>query len=92
MSKDVNNIGNRGSLDKALKDVDVEYRKNKIKFVLEVGKLNTGRVKDSQEMQERFDALFELCSRTGNIPNYECMALALGLPIRTFYDMQARKA
>lgn len=88
MSKDVNNIGNRSSVQKALKDVDVEYKKQKIAFVLQVSKINTGRIQTPEEMQERFEKLFELCAHTGNIPNYEALAVSCGIPISTFYDMK----
>lgn len=88
MSKDVNNIGNRGSIQKATQDVDIEYKKNKIAFTIQVSKLNTHRVQSPEEMQERLDQMFELCIETGNIPTYECMAVACGIPISTFYDMK----
>ena len=87
MSKYVNNIGNRTSAMQNLKDVDIEYRKNKISFVVQVSKLNTKRVESPEEMAERFEQLFQLCIETGNVPNYEALAVACGIPIRTFYDM-----
>ena len=91
MSKDVNNIGNRGSVSKAIQDVDLEYRKKKIAFVVQVSKLNTARIETPEEMEERIDKLFELCIETGNIPSYECIAVACGLPLSTFYDMKNNK-
>lgn len=91
MSKDVNNIENRGSIQKTTQDVDVDYKKKKIAFVLQVAKLNTGRVQSPEEMRERLQNMFELCLQTGNLPTYECMAVACGIPISTFYDMKARK-
>ena len=91
MSKDVNNIGNRGSVQKAVQDLDLEYRRKKIAFAVQVAKLNTGRVQSPEEMQERFAQLFELCIQTGNMPSYEGLAVVCGLPLSTFYDMKARK-
>jgi len=88
MSKDVNNIGERCSVQKATQDVDLEYKKRKIAFVLQVSKLNTGRVQSPDEMKERIQNMFNLCLETGNMPTYECMAVACGIPIRTFYDMK----
>jgi hypothetical protein len=88
MSKDVNNISNRGSVQKATQDLDLEYKKKKIAFTIQVSKLNTSRVQTPEEMKERLDEMFELCIETGNIPTYECMAVACGIPIRTFYDMK----
>jgi len=87
MSKDVNNIGNRGSIQKAIKDVDAEYKKNKIAFAVQISKLNTHRVESPEEMEERINQMFDLCIQTGNLPSYESIAVACGIPIRTFYDM-----
>lgn len=88
MSKDVNNIGNRTSLQKALKDVDKEYISNLWKFSMQVRALNTGRVKSEQEMEDRIQQLFQICYQTGNMPTYESLAVACGIPSRTFYDMK----
>ena len=91
MSKDVNNIGNRVSVQKAIQDVDLEYKKKKIAFAVQVSKLNTGRVNTPEEMRDRIQQMFELCIETGNTPSYESIAVACGIPIRTFYDMKQRK-
>lgn len=76
MSKDVNNIGNRSSLQKALKDVDKEYIKQTWKFALAVNALNVKRVSTPEEMEDRIQQLFDLCSSTGNVPTYESIAVA----------------
>lgn len=73
--------------DKMIDDID--YKKRKIAFCMEVAKLNTHRVSTPQEMQDRLQQLFELCIKTGDIPTYENLAVACGIPIRTFYEMQA---
>lgn len=91
MSKDVNNIGERSSLQKALKDVDKEYIKNLWKFSMQVRALDTGRIKSEEEMEERIQQLFDLCYQTGNMPTYESIAVACGIPSRTFYDMKVAK-
>ncbi len=64
MSKDVNNIGNRTSLQKALKNVDKEYIKQTWQFTLAVNALNVKRIESEQEMEERIQQLFDLCSST----------------------------
>lgn len=64
MSKDVNNIGNRTSLQKALKDVDKEYIKNLWSFSMQVAALNVKRVQSEDEMKERIQQLFDLCAKT----------------------------
>lgn len=84
----VDNIGHKSSLQKAIKDVDKEYIKQTWKFALAVDALNVKRVENEEEMEERIQQLFDLCSRTGNIPTYESIAVACGIPIRTFYDMR----
>ena len=91
MSKDVNNIGNRCSIQKAVKDVDKEYLINTWKFTLAVNALNTKRIENEEEMEDRIQQLFELCSTTGNMPTYESIAVACGIPSRTFYDMKNAK-
>lgn len=91
MSKDVNNIGNRTSLQKALKDVDKEYISNLWKFSMQVRKLDTGRIQSAEEMEDRIQKLFDLCYQTGNMPTYESIAVACGIPSSTFYDMRQRK-
>ena len=91
MSKDVNNIGNRCSIQKAIKDVDKEYISNLWKFSMQVRALNTGRVKSADEMEERIQQLFEICFQTGNMPTYEALAVACGIPSSTFYDMKCAK-
>lgn len=83
MSKDVNNIGNRCSIQKAIKDVDKEYIKQTWKFALAVNALNTKRIQNEQEMEDRIQQLFDLCSSTGNIPTYESIAVACRYP---FFD------
>ena len=64
MSKDVNNIGERCSIQKAIKDVDKEYIKNLWNFSMQVAALNTHRIKNEQEMQDRIQQLFQLCAKT----------------------------
>lgn len=41
MSKDVNNISNRTSVSKAISNLDLQYRQNKISFAIAVKQLNT---------------------------------------------------
>ena len=91
MSKDVNNIGNRSSIRKAIKDVDKDYISNLWKFSMQVRALNTGRVKSADEMEKRIQQLFEICLQTGNMPTYESLAVACGIPSSTFYDMKSAK-
>lgn len=91
MSKDVNNIGNRSSLQKALKDVDKEYISNLWKFSMQVRELDKGRIQSAEEMEDRIQKLFDLCYRTGNMPTYESIAVACGIPSSTFYDMKQGK-
>ena len=88
MSKDVNNISNRASVNKALAGVDLKYKQDKIAFAVAVNRLNTGRIKNEEEMETRIQQLFDLCQQTGNIPSYESLAVACGIPISTFYDMK----
>ena len=88
MSKDVNNIGNRCSMTKAIKDIDLAYMQKVWDFSNAVANLDKGRIKSPQEMEERIQQLFQVCSDRGMLPTYESIAVACGIPIRTFYDMQ----
>lgn len=64
MSEKSNFITNKTSVNKALTNVDLKYKQNKIKFALQVNQLNTGRVSSEQEMEDRINQLFELCQKT----------------------------
>jgi len=76
MSKNMNDISNRTSVNKAIANLDLKYKQDKIKFAIEVNKLNVGRIKSEQEMEIRIQQLFDLCNRTGNVPTYESLAVA----------------
>ena len=89
MGKNANNIANVTSVGKALANVDTKYKQDKIEFALAVNRLNTGRIKSPEEMETRIQQLFDLCKNMGNVPSYESLAVACGIPIRTFYDMGA---
>lgn len=64
MSEKSNFITNKTSVNKALTNVDLKYKQNKIKFALQVNQLNTGRIQSEQEMEDRINQLFELCQKT----------------------------
>lgn len=68
--------------------IDADYKKAKMQFSLMVAKLNTGRVQTPEAMKQRLDQVFDLCLETNMIPTYENLAVACGIPIRTFYEMQ----
>ena len=89
MSKHNNDITERTSVSKAVKDIDTEYFKKVWDFSNAVAALNTFRVKTPEEMETRIQELFNLCSDRGMMPTYESIAVACGIPIRTFYDMRA---
>ena len=87
MSRNNNDISNRSSVSKAIQNIDGEYMKKKWAFTLAVDKLNVKRIESEEEMEDRIQQLFNLCSQMNEIPTYEAIAVACGLPIRTFYDM-----
>ena len=70
------NIGVLNDPNKSLTDVDIEYKRHKLQFCMQVAALNTFRVRTPEEMEERLQKLFELCIQTGDIPNYENLAVA----------------
>lgn len=80
MSKDVNNIGNRNSISKAVKNVDDAYMKKKWQFTLAVNALNVKRIQSEDEMEQRIQQLFDLCTQMNEIPTYESIAVACRYP------------
>lgn len=56
------------------------------KFALAVAKINTGRIKSPEELEQRFEDLFNIAFEQGIIPRYEHLVLVSGLPKRTFFD------
>lgn len=90
MSRNNNDISNRTSVSKAIQNVDENYMKKKWTFTLAVNALNVKRIENEQEMENRIQQLFDLCTTMNEIPTYEAIAVACGLPIRTFYDMNKR--
>lgn len=76
MSSKVNNISNRCSVNKAVKDVDIVYMQKLWDFSNAVAALNVSRVKTPEEMEERIQQLFNVCSDRGMLPTYESIAVA----------------
>lgn len=70
------NIGVLNDPNKAMTDVDAEYKRHKLQFCMQVAALNTSRVKTPEQMEERLNQLFQLCTQTGDIPTYENLAVA----------------
>lgn len=52
--------------------------------------LNTSRCTTSQELQERFDQLFELCFEKNFIPTVEALALCSGIDRRDIWRIENR--
>lgn len=74
------NINALNDPNKSLTDVDIEYKRHKLQFCMQVAALNVSRVRTPEEMEERLQKLFELCIQTGDIPNYENLAVACRYP------------
>ena len=89
MSKDVNNIA---------QTMDVNYnttknaRVNVLRRTMLVKELNTGRCTTPQELQDRFDKLFQLAFREGFIPVVEHLALVAGWDRRTIWDIETGRS
>lgn len=84
----VDNFSSKCSIQKATKDIDLLYLQKVWDFSDAVAALNVSRVKTPEEMEERIQQLFNICSDRGMMPTYESIAVACGIPIRTLYDMQ----
>ena len=91
MSKHNNDLTRTASLNREVAKIDdSEYLHKLWDFSNAVASLDTGRIKTPQEMEERIQQLFDLCSQMNEIPTYEAIAVACGLPLSTFYDMNKR--
>lgn len=60
--------------------------KKQFTFAIAVAKINTGRVQSPEELEQRFEELFQLANDRGIIPTYEHLVLVSGLPKSTYYD------
>lgn len=92
-SKPKKAIAYRGSVQQSVAKNchDSNYVSNLWKFTLAVSALNTERVYSPAMMQERIQKLFKLCTETNNVPTYENIAQACGLPLTTLYEMRTNK-
>lgn len=89
MSKHNNDLTRTASLNREVAKIDdSEYLHKLWDFSNAVASLDTGRIKTPQEMEERIQQLFQVCSDRGMMPTYESIAVACGIPSRTFYDMK----
>lgn len=70
------NINALNDPNQSLTDVDIKYKRHKLQFCMQVAALNVSRVKTPEEMEQRLQQLFDLCIQTGDIPNYENLAVA----------------
>lgn len=53
--------------------------------------LNTSRCTTPQELQKRFDELFDMCFHNNFIPTVEALALCSGIDRRSLWDIEVRK-
>ena len=90
LNNPVGTIANKVSVQDFLSTRDdQQYVSGLWAFTLAVNAINTGRINSPEEMEDRIQKLFDLCSKSGQIPTYENLALACGIPIRTFYSMNS---
>lgn len=55
-------------------------------FSMRVAQIYTGRVQTAEELQDRFNQLFQVAAECGKIPRYEHLSLVSGIPKRTLFD------
>lgn len=60
--------------------------KQQFDFAIAVARINTGRVQSPEELEDRFNQLFDIAHEKGIIPTYEHLVLVSGLPKSTYYD------
>lgn len=59
-----------------------------LRRTLLIKKLDTGRCTSAQELEERFQNLFEVCFQNNFIPTVEALALCSGWDRRTLWDIE----
>lgn len=83
----MSNMGRRniGAMQK-IENVPNEDARIALDFSIGLARINTGRVQSPEELEHRFEQLFELAINFGRVPRYEHLVMVSGLPKSTFYD------
>ena len=81
------NIGKLSNLNDN-PDVPMDAKVRALSRTMLINKLNTHRCTSPEELQERFEKLFEICFENGFIPTVEALSLCSGIERTTLYDME----
>lgn len=84
------NIGKLTNLNEN-PDITPDAKTRALRRTMLISSLNTGRCTSPQEMQERFEELFDMCFKNNFIPTVEALALCSGVDRRTLHDMETAK-
>lgn len=73
------------------RDVEPTAASRAVSRTMLINKLNTSRCTSPQELQERFELLFDTCIQNGFCPPIEALSLCSGIPQSTLSDMELAK-
>ena len=77
MSRNNNDLKKTASLNREVSKIDdIEYLQKVWDFSNAIAELDTGRIKTPEEMEDRIQKLFQVCSEKGMMPTYESIAVA----------------
>lgn len=86
-----NKLANRGKNINEILDPNnapADARFNALRRTMLVSKLNTGRCTTPQELEQRFNNLFELAYQEGFVPVVEHLAICSGFDRRSIWDIE----
>lgn len=85
-------LANRGSNIGEINDINLntspDAKALALRRTMLIKSLNTGRCTSAQELQERFENLFEIAFNNNFVPTVEALALCSGLDRRTIHDIE----
>lgn len=80
--------GQIAKLNNGANNAPEDARRNALRRTLLAREIGKKKCTTPQEMQERFDLLFQKSAEEGFVPNVEMLALASGYDRRTLWDME----
>lgn len=80
--------GDIGMFTNPNENVEPDAKTRALRRTMLIKSLNTSRCTTSQELEQRFNDLFEMCFHNNFIPTVEALALCSGLDRRTIHDIE----
>lgn len=80
--------GDIGMFTNPNENVEPDAKTRALRRTMLIKSLNTSRCTTSQELEQRFNDLFEMCFHNNFIPTVEALALCSGWDRRTIHDIE----